>query len=46
MLGPRMSFHEGGNTIVQFDNDGIVSTAEFEITLTGNLTLAATDFVL
>ena len=39
-------FVEGDNTVVQFDNDGDVGSAEFEITLAGQLTLSAADFVL
>ncbi|MBK5914194.1 VCBS domain-containing protein [Rhodocyclus purpureus] len=39
-------FVEGDNTVVQFDNDGDVGSAEFEITLVGQLTLSAADFVL
>ncbi|MBC2834485.1 beta strand repeat-containing protein [Paragemmobacter straminiformis] len=36
----------GGDTVVYVDTDGDVSSAELVISLTGTLTLAATDFVL
>ena len=39
-------FYDGANTIVQADTDGNVATAEFQIQLTGNVTLLATDFIL
>jgi VCBS repeat-containing protein len=41
-------FFEGYNTIVQFDNDGNTgeADADFEITLVGNITLTAANFVL
>jgi VCBS repeat-containing protein len=41
-------FVEGGNTIVQFDNDGNTgeADADFEITLVGNITLTAANFTL
>ncbi|MBS1191150.1 MAG: Type secretory pathway [Rhodocyclaceae bacterium] len=39
-------FSENGNTVVQFDNDGNTATAEFEIKLTGTVTLTQGDFVL
>ena len=38
-------FTEGANTIVQVSNDGDL-LPDFEIQLTGNLSLAAGDFVL
>ena len=41
-------FFDGGNTIIQFDNDGNTgeADADFEITLVGNITLTAANFVL
>lgn len=39
-------FQEGGNTYLQFDNDGNTATAEFEIMLSGSINLSASDFVL
>ena len=39
-------FQQGGNTFVQVDTDGITSTAELQIELTGVLALTAADFVL
>ena len=39
-------FYDGANTIVQADTDGNVVTAEFQIQLTGDVTLLPTDFIL
>ena len=39
-------FYDGINTIVQADTDGNTATAEFQIQLTGNVALTATDFIL
>lgn len=39
-------YHEGGNTIVLGNTDGDPNTAEFMLTLTGRITLSASDFIL
>ena len=39
-------FYDGANTIVQADTNGNIATAEFQIQLTGNVTLTSTDFIL
>lgn len=39
-------FQQDGNTIIQADTDGNATTAELQITLTGNIALQATDFYL
>ena len=39
-------FYDGANTIVQADTDGNIATAEFQIQLTGDVTLLPTDFIL
>jgi hypothetical protein len=38
-------FFSGGNTIIQFDTNGN-TTADYTITLTGNVSLTASDFLL
>lgn len=39
-------FYEGGDTYIQFDNDGNASSAEFEIKLSGTVALDSPDFLL